>query len=293
MIKLFFYKVILSCFFAIITLSLNAQGRITVKASVDKNRILIGEQFFLTIQSRFPENQPSTFLSIDTIPHFEILETRPPLESNANGEKIIKQSFLMTSFDSGHWVIPSFRVAQKYFSDTIPMDVVFSEFDPNQPYHDIKNIIEVEPEKKQSWLWYIVGGGILLLLLLVWLLTRKKKPVVKAPAVTINPYDEAMQQLEVLQKANYPAKQFYSGMIDVLRLYIFRKKGVLSLQKTTDDLILQLKNINLEKEQYLQLSQALRLGDFVKFAKYVPSPEDDRFVFESIKSSIRNIEEAK
>ena len=62
------------------------------------------------------------------------------------------------------------------------------------------------------------------------------------------------------------------------------------MQKTTDDLVLQMKDLGLPKEQFDKLSQSLRLIDFVKFAKYIPSDEDDKTVFDSIKNSIEAIE---
>jgi hypothetical protein len=62
------------------------------------------------------------------------------------------------------------------------------------------------------------------------------------------------------------------------------------LQKTTTDLVLQLKEIGLPKDQFEKLSQSLRVSDFVKFAKYVPSSDDDKTAFETIKNSIEEIE---
>ena len=99
-----------------------------------------------------------------------------------------------------------------------------------------------------------------------------------------------MNQLEKLQKEKPEQKQYYSRLVDIFRVYIFKKKEIHSLQKTTDDLVLQLKGIPVDKEQFEKLSQALRLSDFVKFAKYVPSAEDDKAIFETIKNSITSIE---
>jgi hypothetical protein len=67
----------------------------------------------------------------------------------------------------------------------------------------------------------------------------------------------------------------------------------LSLQKTTDDLVIQLKTLPLDKEQFDTLSQALRLSDFVKFAKYIPSEKDNEDCFEEIKNTIIKIEKSE
>jgi hypothetical protein len=124
-------------------------------------------------------------------------------------------------------------------------------------------------------------------------MTLKKKKIVSSVQPVVNPYEEAIKQLELLRKQNLPPKQYYSELVDIFRLYIFRKKEILSLQKTTYDLILQLQGISLGKEQHAQLAQALRLSDFVKFAKYIPTNEDDVNVFSTIKNSIAIIEQSE
>jgi len=57
--------------------------------------------------------------------------------------------------------------------------------------------------------------------------------------------------------------------------------------------VIQLKSLNLNKEQFDKLSQSLRLSDFVKFAKYVPSNDDDRNAFSEIKNAIIAIEKSE
>ena len=64
------------------------------------------------------------------------------------------------------------------------------------------------------------------------------------------------------------------------------------MQKTTDDLVVQLKGLNLDKNQFDKLSQSLRLSDFVKFAKYIPTGEDDKTCYEDIKKSIMTLEQS-
>jgi hypothetical protein len=271
-----------------------AQGGSTIKASVDKNKILIGEPIQLTIEAYLSSVAVIKIPAIDTIEHFEFIG-EPVIDTvDKNGGQSFKGIYTITSFDSGHWVIPSFALSQDVKTDTIPIDVVFSDFDPNQEYHDIKDILEVKPPKtKTEWWWYAAGAA--LLLGLIWLyLQRKKTPQpVAVQKILINPYEEAMKQLEQLERDKPEAKQYHSKLTDIFRLYIFRKKGILSLQKTTDDLVVQLKSLNLGKEQFDKLSQSLRLSDFVKFAKYLPSVEDSRNCFEEIRNAIVIIEKTE
>ncbi len=128
---------------------------------------------------------------------------------------------------------------------------------------------------------------------MVWLLKKKKTPAGVAPTLTIDPFREAMQQLKQVQSNTSSIKQYYSVLTDIFRLYIFRKKGILSLQKATDDLVIQLRNLNLDKDLFSQLSQSLLLSDSVKFAKYIPSEQDNKMIFETIKRAIEKIESSK
>jgi hypothetical protein len=293
LIKKIFHKAIPLLFFSGAAILSNAQNKTTVKASIDKNKILIGEPIKLSVEVNIPRNEAIRFFTIDSLPHFEFLEKQKIDTSGSGNETVLKQAFKITSFDSGHWVIPSFVLEKNITTDTIPVDVDFSNFDPNQDYHDIKDIIEVNPVEKKNWLWFIISGAILFILIIIWLLSMRKKKVVLPGQPVVNPYEEAIKQLEQLRKQKLPPKQYYSELVDIFRLYIFRKKEILSLQKTTDDLVMQLKDINLDKEQHAPLAQALRLSDFVKFAKYIPANEDDVNVFNIIKNSITTIEQSE
>jgi BatD DUF11 like domain len=271
----------------------NGQEGTTLKASVDRNRILLGEPFTLTMEAGFAPGSAISFVSIDSIPHFEWLEKPVTDTSNENGRMIIKRLYRLTSFDSGHWVIPAISLSRTVRSDTLGIDVLFAEFDPAREYHDIKDIIEVNPEKKKEWWWYAAGGAVLLVLLLVYLLRRKKPAPAAKPAASTDPYEEAMIELEQLQNSKPESKQYYTRLTAIFRMYVFRRKGILSLQKTTDDLVVQLKDLGMPKDEFEKIAQALRLGDLVKFAKYAPNAEEDRAVYDEIFNSIKRIEKSE
>lgn len=287
-----YHKIFLVLLFALPVMATGQDGT-TLKASVNKNRILLGEPFTLTVEAGFAPGSAVSFVSIDSIPHFEELDEPVTDTSNENGRTIIKSLYRLTSFDSGHWVIPAFSLSRTVRSDTIGIDVLFTEFDPAQEYHDIKDIIEVNPEKKKEWWWYAAGGALLLVLLLIYLLRRKKPAPAVKPAASTDPYEEAMIGLEQLQRSKPDSKLYYTRLTDIFRLYVFRRVGILSLQKTTDDLVVQLKDLGMPKDEFEKLAQSLRLGDLVKFAKYAPSAEDDRTVYDEIFNSIKRIEKSE
>ena len=62
---------LLSFFFVQIVI---AQGESTIKASVDKNKILIGEPIQLTIEAYLSPKSAKNFVIIDSVVHFELLK---------------------------------------------------------------------------------------------------------------------------------------------------------------------------------------------------------------------------
>jgi len=269
-----------------------SQDKVIIKANVDKNNIVIGEQIHFNLEADFPLHEPMRFFTVDSIPHFEILE-RKKIDTIDNRAGIkLSQSFTFTSFDSGRWVIPSFELPgdKPMLTDTIPVNVSFSPFDPNQDYHDIKDIIEVhaQEKKREDWYWYVAASVLLLGGIIYLLARRKKKPLVTMKLV--DPFTEAKLELEKLQKENLSSKLFYTRLVDVFRLYISRRKNIASLQETTDDLVVRLRSLKLPEEDFNQLAQTLRMSDFVKFAKYEPSEKDKADSFKTIKKSIETVE---
>jgi hypothetical protein len=181
-------------------------------------------------------------------------------------------------------------------TDTIPINVTYSAADPNQPYHDIKEIIPVKEPPKTYWYW-ILGAISILFIVAAYFYLRKKKPVkpVEKKVSKVSPYDEAMKALDELAKEkpqdNLQVKQFFTRVNDVLRVYLKRRFSYATLEKTNEEVILQLRKSKLPGEQFSSLAQALRMSDFVKFAKYIPSESERNEVFEVIRNSIKVLEE--
>jgi LPXTG-motif cell wall-anchored protein len=288
-----FRKLFFILFLLITGFVARAQSAATIKATLDKNKILIGEQATLRIEVQIPEKEPIRFVQLDSLAHFEWIG-KPLIDTSSTGNgTLLSGQFTITSFDSGHWVIPPFELSGGLKTDSIPVDVVFSDFDPKAPYHEIKDILEADPEKKKNeWWWYAVAGGFLLVLILVLIFRRKKKPIpVVSTEPTIAPLDEALTALKKLAADNPEAKPYHTRLADIFRMYIYRKKGILSLQETTAELVLQISELGLPKDVQDELAQALRLGDFVKFAKFVPSNEENEKALLVIKRSIERIEQ--
>jgi hypothetical protein len=286
------YRGIFIIVFIIPALLTKAQEKPEIRAGIDKNKILIGEQIHLTLDANFPQTEAIRFFYIDSIPHFEIVERSKIDTIDRSGKIDLKQVLTLTSFDTGRYFIPQFELQgqEPLLTDSIPVEVNFSNFDSSQAYHDIKDILPVEKkENKTNWTWFIVAT-VVILGLIVYIATRKKTKKAARPVVEIDPFKEAMIGLEELRKTKIHSKEYYTSLTGIFRNYVFRKKGITSLQRTMDDLMVELQGINMPSAEFSALAQTLRMSDSVKFAKYQPSLQEEEESFYSIKRSIEIIE---
>lgn len=285
----------------LLTIHSFVNAQVYVKSSVDKNRVVIGEPITLTLEAYIPLGIQVTWFPLDTIPHFEFLtRPRPDTVESIEGKKIT-QTVTLTSFDSGQWEIPQLELKvlkQSYYTDTLLIDVGFIPFDREADYRDIKDIIEVSnPDTK--YIPWIIAALVLISLVLVVYFLRKRSKVSEAPVkeiVTLSPYEEAMRSLAELRKKGLPqngqVKWYYTELNDILRVFVFRKLSISTMERTNEELILQLRQLNLSKDAFSQLAQALRMSDYVKFAKYQPGSEDNEKNYEIIQSAIQTLNTA-
>ena len=276
-----------------------AQPPATVKATVDKQKILIGEPVQLMFEATVPDYLPFAWPLPDSLAHFEWLQKGRVDTVTRPGEKYYRQYLTITSFDSGAWSIPrlAFQVGtKKYFTDSIRIEVGYTKLDPSKDFHDIKDIIDV-PNPFARWIpWIIVAVTLVSLALVFWLIRKRKilKLAVTREAPRLSPLEEALQQLDELVKQQLPLngaiKTYYSRLDEIFRVYLYRRLGISSMAETSEELIAQLRSSILPRGQFDSLADALRMSDFVKFAKYQPGVADSQHHYEVIREAIMTLE---
>jgi hypothetical protein len=282
--------------------SLRAQDNVSVKAAVDKNQILIGEPFRFTIDVKSPMVSGNELPQFDSIPHFELIE-------KANRDSVISASgtsyhleWKLTSFDSGTRVIPALSVTignRIYKTDSLAVEVSYGVVDTAKDYHDIQGIIDKENPGVKYIPWIVAAITLLALVLFIWFFRKPlvvgRLPLVETANNRLSPLEEALKQLSVLktmiQKEPDAVKKYYSGMNDTLRIYMNREFGLVTMEKTSEELILSISGMNMERQAFSKLSAALRMGDFVKFAKYIPGPFEIDSNLEEVRKGIMLLNE--
>ena len=274
-----------------------------VKTTVSNNSILLGEQFQLKIEAVFAgADYRLNWINLpDSLQHFELIE-KSKADSVYNNNQLtgVTQIFTLTSFDSGKWNLPVAKInidpvkddsTYNFFSDSLPINVSFSVTDTTAQLRDIKPLYEVS----DKWpLWYWIAGGLstlILAALIVYLFRYWKKNKSTVGFKSKNaPFDEAMQQLDALKKYNLSdaevIKLFHLKLVIIFTEYLSANYNTNHLNKTTGDLLIVLKSMEVWAETVSKMASSLRCADAVKFAKYLPAPGDSENCLQVIKETI-------
>lgn len=274
-----------------------------VEAKVDTTSIRIGEQFEYKISVDGTENVIMPKLELNG------LEVVDSLRLDTLKNKLI-QKYILTGFDSGAFYIPQQQVFirnQAHFTDSLLINVATVKVDTTQiKMFEIKGI-KGEPyqfDDYKNTLYWILGILLVVTTVLYFALKRSDTDEIKTREQLLNPYQEAVRNLKILDEKllwqNNKVKQYYSELTDIVRNFIERELNVPALETTTSGLIETLsdftetKSILTDKETITSLNKLLQQADLVKFAKSKPLAheiEADRNIAKHIVDNIKpNIE---
>ena len=258
-----------------------AQDKPKVTVSVDTTKIRIGEQisYQLSVDNVdtgviFPE------LQLDVAGKMEVVEA---LNIDTLKNRLVRK-YVLTSFDSGRYVIPQQKInvwSQEYLTDSVVVDVATVAVDTlKQKMFPIK-AVHNEPytfEDVKPYLWWILVVLLVLALILYFIFRKKETP--EEIEARIPPYDLALRKLKELDDKQLwqknKVKKYYIELTDIVRAYIEREMRIPALESTTNELIATITDINkssslnISDEALQKLQRLLKEADLVKFAKYTP-----------------------
>jgi len=299
------FNIVLFTLFAVGFAPLKAQ--VTVKASIDSTRILLGDQINLVLEIDKPKDLDVEFPKIPDVfsSNIEVVNRSKIDTINLNSkvrEKLI-QSLSITSFDSGVHQIPSFffrmkdgkmldsaaTLALAFEVMTMKIDTTKGPVDVKVPYAAPLTLKEVVP--------YIMGVILIaaLIFFAFYYIKWKKKnvPLVLKPLRREDPpHVIALRELERIKTQKLwqqeKVKQYYSEVSDTVRIYIEKRFDIPAMEFTSAETLGTFKlNKNIIENNTLdQLQHILSLADLVKFAKYSPLPDDNSLVLDNAYSFI-------
>lgn len=280
-------KIFLSIFLAFALVNISFAGEISVKATLEPNEILIGQQSTYKLELIQPATEKVSWPQFsDTlatnVPILEKLKTDTAKISD--GRISITTEYLVSSYDSGFYYVPEFlfeTATEKVTSN--PVGLTVNTVQVNEQTDDInaeKNIMSAPFSWIELARWSGIGlAAVLIIAIIVLLLMRfvfnKKVTILpETPEVVLPAHVVALQKLEQIKTEKIwqqgQIKQFYTDITDVIREYLSGAYSINAMEMTTDEIVALVKKNKDLDEIRLVLKDMLELSDLVKFAKFVP-----------------------
>ncbi|MBK6343987.1 MAG: hypothetical protein IPF41_15765 [Flavobacteriales bacterium] len=274
---------------------MQAQETAPVSAGLDPLRIRIGEHAVISLSTKADGPAVKWPAIGDTITgHIEVIGISEPDTMEMDGAggpagKRVVHRFTITSFDTGYWAIPPCKLnVGERAVETEPLLLRVDGFaveDTAVPA-DIKPIQRLPFSliwwARQQWKWIAGAALTVLLAAAVLLLIRRMRKVPQEPVKEEAPMAlhqrvlaalDALEQERLWQQGQHKAYQ--SRLTDLLRGYIEERYQVPALERTTDELMHELRVSPLSNDHQVLLGNMLHNADLVKFAKALPSPQEN------------------
>ncbi|MCD6332136.1 MAG: hypothetical protein J7L89_02575 [Bacteroidales bacterium] len=267
------------------------ESKVLIRAEIDTTSILIGDQVNIWLNLEQPENKHlvSPRIADSIAGKIEVLKVSPADTFYHKNQTLkIRQRILVTVFDTGFFVIPSFRYFDPVTHDSLksnalPLNVFDIKVDTTKGITDIKMPYDIPFGFRDLWPYLLIvlliGLGIALFLYM-----RNKRKTAPEPEKKFIPpampaHVWALQELDKLAEEKLWQKEkiklYYSRLTDILRRYLELRFSVPAMEKTTFEIILDLrKRMPFSTEWIDQMQQHLQQADMVKFAKWKPEPAD-------------------
>ena len=239
-------------------------------AILDTNSILIGEQVKFTITNEINNTDTWPIYNDTIINGIEIISKSDIDTIN----KIIIQSFTITSWDSGSYYIPSIQFSKNNKTDGLLLNVNNVILEEGAKLKDIKQPMGAPISWSDIWP-FLIGILILTLILLLvkHIFSKKENKISVSPKITMPADVIAMKELNKLEEAKIwqsgNIKKYHTKISEIIRRYTERRFKFIALELTTDEIINNLEDkISTEKTKEIKL--LLERADLAKFAKSKP-----------------------
>ena len=222
----------------------------------------------------------------------------------------LRGSVVVSSFEEGLYELPQIvvgRLSEEGVTDTLvfeplrlevkTMPVDTATFVP----HDIKGQIRYPLTFAEIFPWVLgVCAAVLLMIFAIRFIIMRRRAEDPAYAHKDPAHIIALRKLDKYRGSKMwaPEKQklFYSGVTDTLREYISSRYGVPAMEMTTAQIFDDMKATDAPEALLKEVRELFDRADFVKFAKYVASEEDNasalpvavRFVTETYQADVEN-----
>ena len=271
-------------------------GNVTFKAKLDSATLLMGKTTALHLEITQDKDARGFFPGeqLDTLNAMVEIAERPAADTTdlGNNRIQINRDLIIQSFDSGMWIIkpiPYVVNGDTAFCNQLTLKVLPVNVSQMKDINDIKSVEDV-PFNLLDWLpdyWWAWLLGLLLIGAGIWAYRKYYKKGInplKPSKKRLPPYEEAMINLQNLKAAQLwqqgQEKEYFTGLTDILRVYIDRRFHINAVEMTSSQIIDTLKKNEETKAVNEQLEMILEIADIVKFANARPLADDNEVAYQ-------------
>jgi hypothetical protein len=214
-----------------------------------------------------------------------------------------KWSIQLTTIDSGKVFLPPIEFDYKVKGDTSTHKAYTNSLLLNIAgvAIDLKgDIKDIKPPMSAPWLFEDFLPYLIALIVVAalaggfyyyWRKKKQKQDLLANIKVIIPPHREALTALRVLEEKKLWqqgfVKQYYSEVTEIIRHFFERRWGIIALELTTDEILIQMKHIPDALKVWKEMEAFFLSADLVKFAKYEPSPAEHEIEMRSAYEIVR------
>ncbi len=278
-----------------------------VSASVDKNKVTIGDKITYTITVKADKDIEIKFPQIlpENLGGFAIKDFGTS-EKGWFKTKTYRKWYILDTYVSGKYSIPEATIKYRKYGQkewqeastdeiTVEVESILENAEDKRDIREIAGPIGF-PVRIPWYVWgsaafIVVGGGIAF-----FLFKRKRVEEVFIPPRPAHEiaYEalEALKQKEYLKRKEY--KLYYIELSDIVRHYLENRFNLRAPEMTTEEFLNSVRdNKALSYEHKSLLRDFLSHCDLVKFAKYEPAEKEVDLSFESAKRLIDQTKEQR
>ena len=279
-------------------------------ATINKDSIYAGQPIDYNLKINIPNGYIIDWTDInDTLSsNIEILDKGEVVEMSVNDGKDVAISRLLrlTTFDTGYVEIPSIYLkyakstddTNSYELSTNIIDIYVQgvSIDTTASYRDIKVPIKQNFTLEESLPYiggvFIIAGIVALVLLLIKHFKKKENADEEIEKPKIPAIITARERLSQLKEANLwqsgKLKEFYTDLTDIAREYLEGQFNIEAIEMTSDEILTEVKKLELDNNIFSKLQDTLLTADLVKFAKANTTSTQNEESFDNINSFIED-----
>jgi hypothetical protein len=260
-----------------------------LKSSVDQSTIAVGDVVKMRLEVQHPESFQAKFPDIESqLGEWSVRgkSLLPPAKSQP-GWITETLELNLAIYKVGEFQIPALAVELTAANgDKTSLQSELVKIKVQSVITDnAKELKEIKPQAElpTDYQWILILAAILAALALaaffIWRRWKKRqqKPL-PGPAFYRSPEDLARDAIRILLAKELPAqgqfKEFYLELSEIVKKYLGIKLEVISLERTTEEFITDLRTTVMPWDQVQAVRDFLMDCDLVKFAKYLPAEDE-------------------